>query len=410
MRDPLNAMEEVVALRVGVARREHRAVPRGAALRAAEGGVPVAAARDHPAAEQAQLGAPVRLAELGLGGVADEQRGIEPPRLGRDRLQQHLPREAQRPDAPAQALHRRRVEALRPGGAARAVEQRHLEPREAVEVRLAGAVQAVLRVRRADEQQRALRRQHELRLGEARAQVGALARRVAGVGHLHVVADDEVGARAGDVAEQPLREHRGVAQRRTATPHGEAVRRPRLLAGVVQVAAERVPLDHAADVADHALRERLLGGEHDDARLGPAVQPPRAEQPGERGLAAAAERHQHQPAVGCRDAGGEPARDAAVHARRGLVVEVVPDPDELDEVRLGHGLAHRCIVLSPMGSSCGFHRPFAHAGGGGFAGGGAPREGVGRHRRGRRLATPNRRGDRALSLRRCRASPPGPRP
>ena len=80
-------------------------------------------------------------------------------------------------------------------------------------------------MRRADEQDRAIRHQDEFRLRQAFTQLRAFARRVAIAGDLDVIADDHLGAAAGDIAADALCHHRRIAQR-AVTRHGEAIRRP----------------------------------------------------------------------------------------------------------------------------------------------------------------------------------------
>ncbi|GAV34927.1 hypothetical protein ROTAS13_02597 [Roseomonas sp. TAS13] len=189
-------------------------------------------------------------------------------------------------------------------------------------------------MRRADIEDRAAGGQHELRLREPFPQLGTPGGRVAVAGDLDIVADDHVGAGAGDVAQDARRQHRGIAQRALA-PHGEAVGGPFARAVRQQMRAERVPRQDTADIGHHARGQCRIRRQDQDARLRVAQQGPGAPEPDQRGLAAAAEGHQQQPPVAIPAPRVEPARDAAVDARRGLAEPGVPDPGEFQEVRPG---------------------------------------------------------------------------
>ncbi len=126
-------------------------------------------------------------------------------------------------------------EPVRPDAVQRPVDQGNVhagvareERRRLVELgpRLVG-IDRVVAVRRADVELGAVRDQHERGLAQALAQLLPLVMRAGGVGDLDIVADDDVGAAAGDVGADAARQQRRVAMRRVALD-GDLARRPLL--------------------------------------------------------------------------------------------------------------------------------------------------------------------------------------
>ena len=189
-------------------------------------------------------------------------------------LEHHLAAEAHRAALRAQGLDRLGREAFGPAAATLLVQERQDEAREAVEkgrgladlVPGLGGVDRIVAVRRADIELGSARHQHEAGLAHALAQLGPLVRGVGRVRHLDIVADDEVGAAAGDVAADAACQKRRVAMVQPATDR-ELVRGPLLAPVRDQVLGHRVPLDDPAHVAGELGRKRALGREHQDAQV-----------------------------------------------------------------------------------------------------------------------------------------------
>ena len=106
-------------------------------------------------------------------------------------------------------------------------------------------------MRRADKQNSAAGCQDEFQLRQAFTQGFALARCVAIAGNFDIIANDDIGAGAGDIARYALRQHGGVSQSARAGD-GEAVRRPIFWHIGQQFSAKRVGFQNAPYGCDHA--------------------------------------------------------------------------------------------------------------------------------------------------------------
>ena len=213
-------------------------------------------------------------------------------------------------------LDLRERKALGPAALAAGVEQRNAQALKAAEERglLAdlGArlidVDGIVAVRRADVELQAARDQDVVDLAQALTQLRPLVRRRAGVRHLDIVADHDIGARAGDVGADAPGQQRGIALGEPAADR-ELIGRPLIGAPGHQRPGQRVPLDDPLDVADHLPCQIVLGGEHQDAKVGVVQQQPGAEDPDQGRLAGVAEHQEHA-------AGDRPAPSAGRATRR----------------------------------------------------------------------------------------------
>lgn len=185
-------------------------------------------------------------------------------------------------------------------------------------------------VRRAKVHHEATRCEDEVELAQPLTQEFPFLRRVGGVRHLDVVADDHIRSRTGEIGTDPTSQKRRIAAD-TPTANGELIRGPALGSALQQPAREPVALEDAAHVARHLGRKRLVSGHNEDAQIGIPVEEPGAIERSERRLARAAEEQEKQPALTVAPLFVEPLADLQMEQRRAQALIAVPKPHEAVE-------------------------------------------------------------------------------
>ena len=169
--------------------------------------------------------------------------------------------------------------------------------------------------------------QHVIHLGEPRAQISALRRRAAGVRHLDIVADHDIGMRPGDIRADAARQQRGVA--RDAGPgHGQPVGRPFLGALRAQRFRIGMAFQNAAHSAHRLGREQRLRRQHQDAPFRVAAQQPGGQQAEQGRFARTPKGQQQHPPRALGDLLVEPARNPLVEGGCRHVLAAVPGVQE----------------------------------------------------------------------------------